>query len=349
MNDYTSTFELADAADLLAKQDGPILVISHTKPDGDALGSVAALVTALRALGKPASGLLVGSIALSLTELLEQTPGLSEYHGQGPVPPHDRIVIVDTGAWSQVGPLGDTVRAKLDQTLILDHHLSGDIPAAQRFIDSTAAAAAEIVADLIDLLPGGKTADSAARQIINDALFTGIASDTGWFRFSNCTPRTHRLAARLLSEGVDHANLYGKLEQAERPEKLQLLIRAVDSLQLLAEGRAAAMILRARDFAETGARPDETERLVDIPQQVGSVQAIAMITEVEGDDGPQTRVSFRSKPLPGALNVADLAAQFGGGGHARAAGAKIEGPVDEVAPRVIRALTEAVRANAVAI
>jgi len=349
LNDYSSTLSLADAADLLAKQAGPILVISHTKPDGDALGSVAALVTALRALGKPASGLLVGAIALSLNELLEQTPGLSEYHGQGPVPEHDRIVIVDTGAWSQVGPLGDVVRAKLDQTLILDHHLSGDIPAAQRFIDSTAAAAAEIVADLIDLLPGGKTTDSAARQIINDALFTGIASDTGWFRFSNCTPRTHHLAARLLSEGVDHANLYGKLEQAERPEKLQLLIRAVDSLQLLADGRAAAMILRARDFAETGARPDETERLVDIPQQVGSVQAIAMITEVEGDNGPQTRVSFRSKPLPGALNVADLAAQFGGGGHARAAGAKIDGPVDEVAPRVIQALTDAVRANAVAV
>jgi len=74
-----------------------------------------------------------------------------------------------------------------------------------------------------------------------------------------------------------------------------------------------------------------------------------MITEVEGDNGPQTRVSFRSKPLPGALNVADLAAQFGGGGHARAAGAKIDGPVDEVAPRVIQALTDAVRANAVAV
>ncbi|MEM9022039.1 MAG: DHH family phosphoesterase [Planctomycetota bacterium] len=349
MNDYTSTLSLAKAAELLSGQGGSILVLSHAKPDGDALGSVAALVTALRSLGKDAAGLLVGPIALSLAEIIERTPGLSVHQEPGLTEPSDQLVIVDTGAWSQVGLLGETVRSNLERTLILDHHLSGDIPAAARFVDSSAAAAAEIIADLIDLLPGGKPADAPARTLINDALFTGIASDTGWFRFSNCTPRTHRLAARLIGEGVDHANLFGKLEQAERPEKLQLLIRAVDSLKLLADGRAAAMILRARDFAETGARPDETERLIDIPQQVGSVQAIALITEAQGEHGPQTRVSFRSKPLPRAINVAELAAQFGGGGHARAAGARIDATVDEVAPKVIQALTDAVRANPVVV
>jgi phosphoesterase RecJ-like protein len=350
VSDYTSTITLQDAADLLAQQRGKVLVLTHAKPDGDAIGSVAALVTALRSCGVAARGLLVGPIALSLMELLERAPhleALDEDSPDRPAPECDQLVIVDTGAWSQVGPLDELVKSKLDRSLILDHHLSGDILAASKFIDPTAAAAAEVIAELIDLLPGGKTDEPIARAIINDALFTGIASDTGWFRFSNCTPRTHQLAARLLSEGVDHALLYGKLEQAERPEKLQLLIRAVDSLQLLADGRAAAMILRARDFAETGARPEETERLVDIPQQVGTVQAIALITEAQGESGPQTRVSFRSKPMPGAVNVAELAGLFGGGGHARAAGAKIDGPVDEVAPRVIAALAEAVQAGAV--
>lgn len=349
LNHYTSTLTLQDAADLLTDQPGDVLVLTHAKPDGDALGSMAALVTALRSGGVNARGLLVGPIAISLGELLRSTPMLSEYDDKTPPPSCDRLVIVDTGAWSQVGPLAETVKQHLDRTLILDHHLSGDIPASAKYVDATAAAAAEVISELIDLLPGGKPSDEQARATINDALFTGIASDTGWFRFSNCSPRTHQLAARLIGEGVDHAALYGKLEQAERPEKLQLLIRAVDSLQLLADGRAAAMVLRAKDFAETGARPEETERLVDIPQQVGTVQAIAMITEAHGEDGPQTRVSFRSKPMPGAINVADLAGQFGGGGHARAAGAKIDGSVDEVAPRVIAALADAVRASSVGV
>jgi len=146
---------------------------------------------------------------------------------------------------------------------------------------------------------------------------------------------------------VNHADLYARLEQAERPEKLKLLIRAVASMKLLADGRAATMTLRKTDFDETGALEEETERLIDIPQQVASIQAICLIVErceADDDEACTTRLSFRSKPGPGAVKVAELAAQSGGGGHARAAGAKIDAPVDEVAARVEQALVEALRA-----
>ena len=146
---------------------------------------------------------------------------------------------------------------------------------------------------------------------IAEALFVGIGSDTGWFRFSNTRPQTHRLAARLLELGVDHADLYARLHQTERQEKLALLTRALGSLTLLADGRAAVMHLTQKDFEETGALPEETERLIDVPQQVTKIQVVALVTEssVDTPDGPAplARISFRSKPGPNAVNVADLA------------------------------------------
>lgn len=342
VNDYTTNLTLERAGFLLRECAGPITVITHAKPDGDAAGSVVALVTALNALGKQARGILCPPIASSL-DFLAQSHGIEVIEDIASFPADtEQLVIVDTGAYSQLGPLADVVRPRLDQTLIVDHHLSGDVQAKDRYIDTNAAAAAEIVAALINQFIDRATIGTQVRQTINEALFTGIASDTGWFRFSNVTPQTHELAADLIAQGVDHAGLYARLEQAERPEKLKLLIRAVDSLELLADDRAAVMTLRTQDFVETGARPEETERLIDIPQQVGSVQAIALISEAQTDQGPQTRVSFRSKPLPNAVNVAELAATFGGGGHARAAGAKIDEPIDQARPRIIAALAQAV-------
>ncbi|MEM6259333.1 MAG: DHH family phosphoesterase [Planctomycetota bacterium] len=344
MNDYTANLTLDQATDLLRQCTGPITVITHAKPDGDAAGTLVALVTALNACGKQARGVLCPPIASSLG-FLAQSHAIGVLDDASQFPSEtEQLVVVDTGAYSQLGPLQDVVRPLLGRTLILDHHLSGDVEAKHRYIDATAAAAAEIIANLIEKLAGQHPIASQAQQTINEALFTGIASDTGWFRFSNVTPETHRLAADLIAAGVDHTGLYARLEQAERPEKLKLLIRAVDSLELLAEDRAAVMTLHTKDFVETGALPEETERLIDIPQQVGSVQAIALISEAQTDRGPQTRVSFRSKPIQGAVNVAELAATFGGGGHARAAGAKIDEPIAQARPRIVAALTDAVAA-----
>lgn len=341
MNQYTANITLEQAATHLADVNGPITVITHAKPDGDAAGSLVALVTALRAIGKQTVGLLVPPVTDSLAFLAEaQHVSVIDSHASLPVDT-EQLVIVDTGAFIQLGPLAEAVGPLVDRTLILDHHLSGDIPAKHRYIDASAAAAAEIIAALTDKLLTHQAIDPAQRRMIDDALFTGLASDTGWFRFSNVTPKTHRLAADLIARGVNHTDLYARLEQAERPAKLKLLIRAVESMQLLANDRAAVMTLTAQDFLDTGARPEETERLIDIPQQVGSVQVIALISEAQSEQGPQSRISFRSKPVANAINVADVASLFGGGGHARAAGAKVDAPIQDVRPRIIQALSEA--------
>ncbi len=315
---------------------GRVIVTGHTKPDGDALGAVAALVRALEARHVQAQAWIMPPVPDNLAVLSERMDirrvrgdGYQKAGGEGmPVTEPDAIVVLDTGAWSQLDPMRAYLSLRHERVIVIDHHEHGDEVGAMMYVDSTAAAACEIIADLIDDMK------VEYDELIRDALFIGIASDTGWFRFSNTTPRTHQLAARLLGEGVDHAELFGRTEQGERPEKLKLMIRALDSLQLV-NTSAAVMTLRAEDFKETGAKAEETERFVDIPQIVGKVQVVAMITEQA--DGP-TRLSFRSKPGANAVNVSDLARRFGGGGHARAAGARLFEPVDKVRRDVIHAL-----------
>jgi len=144
---------------------------------------------------------------------------------------------------------------------------------------------------------------------------------------------------------VDHAALHARAQQTDPPEKLELMARSLNQLSLVAHGRCAIMVLREEDFAASGAALEDTERLVDLPQTIATVDSVVLITETprkdRKDDTPLTRMSFRSKPGPEAINVAEIAGQFGGGGHARAAGAKVSDPIDDVIARVEQAMTAA--------
>jgi len=336
---HTSNTSLAAIADLIREAVGTIFITTHAKPDGDAYGSVVALACALNKIGKTTFPCFAPPVARQLADLKghDLTHTLND---SLTIPDCGLYIILDTGAWSQVEPLRKTLEPNLTNTLIIDHHLSGDIEATHKYIDADAGACAEIIAELLDLLDESGGAGSFDATIA-EALFVGIGSDTGWFRFSNTRPHTHRLAARLLEMGVNHADLFARLHQTERPAKLALLTRALDSLTLIAEGKAAVMCLTASDFAETGALEEETERLIDVPQQVGTIQAVALVTEssIDTPNGkqPLARISFRSKPGPNAVNVAELAAQLGGGGHARAAGAKVQAPIDQALHQVTQA------------
>ncbi len=331
MNDtYASNTTLKQIAARLNEAQS-VLITTHAKPDGDALGAVIALGRALELQGKTVERRVIPPVPPALAGVFNGTKLVTHNGPDAPVGDFDAIVVVDTGAWSQLDAIRPWLETQHEHTIVIDHHLHGDDVGATKFIDATAAAACEIVADLIDEM--GVAFDA----LTCDALFVGIASDTGWFRFSNCSPRTHQLAARLQGAGVDHTALYAATEQGERPQKLQLMVRALDSLRMVAGDRAAVMCLKLKDFAETGARPDETERFVDVPQVVGDVRVVALL--VEQAEGP-TRVSLRSKPGEGAVDVNALARRFGGGGHARAAGAKIDRPIDEAVEAVVAGIED---------
>src|SRR4029453_18175460 len=191
----------------------------------------------------------------------------------------------------------------------------------------------EIAAELLELW------DVKMTPAIASALFVAIASDTGWFQFANTRPFTMRLAATLMRAGVDTDHLYQLLYQNERAERVALQARAMQSLELLADGKLAVMTIRKTDFERTRANVPDTENLINIPLQIRTVEVALLFTEPL-DNGP-VRVSLRSK---GQLDVARFAQKFGGGGPARAAGLKLEMPFEEAGKRVVGAMEQALTA-----
>lgn len=309
-----------------------VLVTTHVRPDGDALGSLSALVLALRQKGIACEVLLLSHWPTKYAFLREQFQ--IQYHDAEKQWPEgldlaafDTLLVVDTGTWSQLPGLKEKVAAFQGPKLVVDHHLTQEDWADVKLVVKEAGAAGEIVAELVETWGLSFDKDLAT------ALFVAITTDTGWFQFSNTRPYTLRLAALLLEAGVDMDAIYKRLYQNERPERVRLQTRAMDSLELLADGRVAVMTLRKGDFAASQANVPDTENLINVPLQIGKVEVSILVTEPL-DFGP-IRISLRSK---GQVNVSKFAEQFGGGGHARASGLKLDGDVDAARQRVVEAM-----------
>ena len=244
-----------------------------------------------------------------------------------PVDP-DLCVIVDTGAWTQLAEMRPWLEPRPDRNIILDHHLHGDSAAAtRRYIDPACASCTQVIAPLCVKLCGLSSAATLPLDVA-EPLYLGLATDTGWFRYSSVSPATMRLAADLIEAGVDHTKLYGLIEQQDVVGRWRLLGRALNTLELhsvRSTDDTATMSLTMADFDSTGAERNDTAGFADMVLTVASVQVAAVLTEnpVNPGEPPLTKFSLRSKPGPGAIDVNKVCQTLGGGGHARAAGAKI--------------------------
>ena len=350
MSTYASNLSI-DAAAARIRAASRILVTSHAKPDGDALGSAAAVVRAAAAVGVPAEIWIGGPIDPSLLAAIAPTPVRECPPGAGDASPSgdfDTIVVVDTGTYPQLEPLAAWLRPRREQVLGFDHHARGDEQvAASRIVDASCASTTELIARLVDALgvPLGHGGGDAARGSIAEAVFIGLATDTGWFRFAAAGPRQFALASRLLAEGVDKDRLYRELEQNQRPARLALLGRALASIERVPFGGdadlgVAVMTLSRQDFEETGGATLDTAGLVNEPLAVRGIAASVLLTESEPG---RVRASFRSASGDGgepAIDVNVLAARFGGGGHRAAAGARFDPPFAEARRRVLSAIAE---------
>lgn len=311
-----------------------VLVTTHVRPDGDALGSAAAMACALRHRGIEAEVLLLSTLPRKYAFIFDQN-GIVHHEAENAWPEgfelnrFDALVVVDTGTWSQLPGMKDRIENWRGAKIVVDHHLTQEEWADVKLVRTEAAAAGEIVAELID------SWNVPINAGIASALYLALVSDTGWFQFSNTRPYTLRLAARLMEAGVDTDRMYQVLYQNERAERLALLTHAQDSLQLHHDGRLAVMCIRSRDFTETGAHVGDTENMINIPLQIATVQV--SILAIEPPEGKPVRISLRSK---GQIDVARFAERFGGGGHARAAGLKLDANFDDAVQRIVSAMRE---------
>ena len=316
-----------------------VLVTTHVRPDGDALGTAAAMVLGMRKAGVASEVLLLSHLPRKYAFVFQENDVPSRDAEQGwpagfSLDAFDALLVVDTGTWSQLPGLRERIENWNVPKLVLDHHLTQQDWADVKLVDTTAAAAGEIAADVLDAwkIPLDRP--------IASALFLAIASDTGWFQFSNTKPRTLRLAARLMEAGVETDRMYQALYQNERAERIALHTRGQQSLELLEGGRLAVITLRKKDFEETNASVLDTENLINVALQIRTVEVSMLVVEPKDSAGP-VRVSLRSK---GGVDVARFAETLGGGGHARASGLKLDGMALEPArDRVVKAMAEWMR------
>ncbi len=236
--------------------------------------------------------------------------------------------MLDTCSFAQLGPVAEKLRTLREKIVVVDHHATRDPVGGVQWTDTSAAAAGVMTAELIEALDW-PLPDAGAR-----ALAVAVLSDTGWLKFSNADARALRVVAALVEHGVSLDEVFEALYQCDRPERLRLLERILASLELHHADRLAVMSVRRKDFEETGARPDETENLINEALRLQSVRVAMLLVE----NAENVRVSLRSR---GHVNVADLARQFGGGGHDRAAGLRRTEALDEVRSMLIEALGEA--------
>ena len=306
-----------------------VLVTTHVRPDADALGTTAAMTHALNRLGIKSTCAILSEIPDKLAFLHDDVPQAPDAAAAAAdLTENDALLICDTGTWSQLPGLKEVVEASPARTLVLDHHLTQEQWPDRHLVDTSAGAAAEVAATLLDRM--GVELD----ERLASPLYAALVADTGGFRFSSTTPRTLRVAADCVAAGADPAALDARMGQCERPVRLRLFARGLSSLEWLDGDGLAVMQLTLDD--QRGAGPGDGDGLVNEPLQVAACRASLLLKE---DEGGHVKLSLRTKP--GGVDAAAAMSQLGGGGHARAAGGRTAGTLTDVRARAIQAVRAA--------
>lgn len=310
------TISPSTAAELLRGWDD-IVILAHQKPDGDTLGSCFALLYALEALGKTAR-----------VECADGYP--ARYHilygNYAPKPFTPRFVVAcDVASAELLGPLAEKYPSV---DLCIDHHKSNTLYAAHTLLDAAAAATAQAVYHVIaqwGLPPDARVAT---------ALYTGISTDTGCFRFANVTPETHLIAAELIKHGADHRAINKQMFDNKSRGRVAVEKFMYDTLEFYQDGRVALICLPADILERYGVTEEDLDGISAFPRRIEGV--LCGITLREKQDGAM-RVSLRCEP---PLDASRICARFGGGGHTGAAGCTMAGPPEQARGLLLQAICE---------
>lgn len=311
-----------------------ILLTSHTRPDGDACGSVLAMQMALQAQGKEVTPVFLSPIPSWYEFMFDQQPVIlgedvtKEQMHAGHFDQCDLVIIVDTNSYIQLPGFDRWLKGTNTNVLVIDHHVTGDGLGMLELIDTSAAAAGEIVYDLINF------AGWPITEKIAEVLFVALATDSGWFKFRNADSRIYHNAADLVNAGAQPADIYQKLYQCYTPERMKLMVRMLQSLELYNDERVAVQVIMQADFKETGTNSRDTENMIDECQRIALVEVAALLVELPDGD---FRCSLRSK---GQVDVRQVAQRYGGGGHTLASGVTLKGPLEHAKKQVLDVIKE---------
>lgn len=304
-----------------------ITMTTHVNSDGDGVGSEIAMVHLLKALGKDVCIANPTPIPPRYQFLVESVRA-HECTGDAVTVLRDAdlLLVLDIADLGRLGSLAETIRSRAVVTPCVDHHLSaGTLPDGPRLVDPGAAATAELIYDLA-ATAGWPLNPDAAR-----ALYVGLLTDTGGFRYANTSPRALRVAASLLEHGLDPEGIYEQVYATAPVGRLRLTADVLETLVHEPEVGLSWLTVPAGAIERHQAGTDDLDGLIEFARSVqGTRLALLFRTLANG----KIKVSFRSV---GDVDVSAFAAQFGGGGHAKASGASISGTLDQVQQQVLTA------------
>jgi len=285
------------------------LLTTHESPDGDALGSLLAMHHILEQLGKD-SVMFLAAKEFPLPVEYRFLP-LEEVFHEAPVDVLDRmLVFLDCGNIERM-PV-DFLHREDAKVLNIDHHHDNTRFGDLNLVDTDASCTAQIVFELAKLLGAELTPPIAG------ALYVALVTDTGRFMYENTGAAAHLMAAELIDAGVDVHDTYRRLYERVPIEKLRLLARAIDRIEIRDDCKLAVTSITASDYAATGADASLTEGIIDYVRSLEGMEVAAMIRDQTEDRHAARKVSLRSSS--GGLDVSAIARKHGGGGHRRAAG-----------------------------
>lgn len=315
---------LANLAEFIKSNDD-FLVVSHENPDCDAIGSTLALGKALEILGKK-----VEMFNQDKLNNLSFLPGSEKIINSLENIKNTIAIVLDcTDIYRPGEEFANYSKSKDLDLVFIDHHKSNDLNGDKIFVDPNASSTGVLVYKLVKLL-GVKIDKDIAENI-----FSTIVGDTGSFRYSNTYSETFHIAGDLVSIGVDPEKVSQKIYETESVNKLKLMGMALETLDVDDTNKVAFVHIDRKMFELTNTSRIDTEGLVNIPRSIKGIEVAVMLREEPLNGNSNWKASLRSKDY---IDVANIAKQFGGGGHQKAAGCMIEGSIEDVKSKLYSAI-----------
>ncbi len=305
------------------KKTDNFLLASHVNPEGDAVASVLALDSLLRRLGKKTLIACEDPFPERLACLPNER--WNQVKDVTPDRKFDALVVADCPTLERIGSV-QKLLAPGAKIFNIDHHISNARFGHYNYIQPTAAACGEVIYDMF------KRFRLKINQEEATALYVSISTDTGSFKYSNTTVKSHQIASELIQTGIDIEKINDALYATYSLEKIQLYSLLLAKVQTTSDETVAWVGLTRNDLKRTGATYEDTEGFIDFLKYIKEVQFAFFMSEMDGSQNGQVRVSFRSK---GEHDVSQVAAHFGGGGHKKAAGCTIQGTLEEATQRIL--------------
>ena len=292
-----------------------IVITTHIKPDGDAIGSAMALYYALKDMGKSVNIILNGSDCPIKYNFLPESQNIEQYKKNihnTILHSADAIILVDLSDLSRVQNMNTPISQSPAKKILIDHHINPD-----KFdyvcSDENAIATGEIIFALL------KEANVKITKSISDALYCAIYTDSGGFRFPKTTPRTHLIATSLLESGTKPNEIYDYIYNQNSLAKIHIHGMSMASMETFLDGQLTFIIITKEMLKQTNCTNEDTEELVQVALSIKETQVAIMIREYVKTN--ELKISLRSK---GDINIQPIAVKFGGGGHINAAGCSLE-------------------------